>query len=97
MNLLLEIENGWYIATLRSEEQIEFIRSAMTYVVQRNWTYYIGSSNHNSGFHSDMEVTAFRYCASAHSIDDPGNIIKYFKYCTYIVHPIKYKADKKYL
>ena len=72
---LLEIENGWSIVILRSEQQKEFITSAMTYVPQENWTYYIGGSNDNSAFHSDLEVTPFRYCSSAHSIDDPGNVI----------------------
>ena len=54
---------------------MEFLKAAMTYIVGRNWTYFIGGSNDNSAFYSDIEVTAFRYCASEDSINDSGNII----------------------
>ena len=54
---------------------MEFLKVAMAYVVQRNWTYYIGGSNDNSAYYSDMQVTPFRYCASGQSITNPGNII----------------------
>ena len=74
----LEIGNGWSTAILRSEAQVEFLKAAMAYVVQRNWTYFIGGSNDNSAFYSDVQVTPFRYCASENSINDSGNIIQIF-------------------
>ena len=47
----------------------------MAYTIQRNWTYFIGGTNVNSSFYSEVQFTPFRYCAAEYSIDDPGNII----------------------
>ena len=54
---------------------MEFLKAAMTYIVGRNFTYFIGGSNDNSAFHSDVQVTPFRYCASEESVNDSGNTI----------------------
>ena len=54
---------------------MEFLKAAMTYIVGRNFTYFIGGSNDNSAFHSDVQVTSFRNCASEDSISDSGTII----------------------
>ena len=43
----------------------------MTYIVNRNWTYYI-CGNYHSTTNGDMQFTPVRYCASEQSIDDPG-------------------------
>ena len=72
--------NGWLPTTLRNEVQMDFLKAAMAYNVQRNWTYFIGGSNDNSAFYSDVQLTPFRYCASEHSINDSGNTIRYSKY-----------------
>ena len=78
-----ELENGWSIATLRTELQMEFLKAAMKYV-EGNWTYYIGGSNYQSTNNSDIQVTPLSYCASAYSINDPGNIILIFNiFCQY--------------
>ena len=79
----LDLGNGWAITTLRSAEQKDFIKAAMIYVDETNWTYYIGGSNYNSAENND--VTPFRYCASDFSIADPGNIIQLFSIINTII------------
>ena len=54
---------------------MEFLKAAMTYIVGRNWTYFIGGSTDNSALYNDTQVTAFRYCPSENRINDLGNII----------------------
>ena len=80
MIYLLDLENV-SIAYLTGEEEMEFIRAAMTYVEGGNWTYYIGGSNYNFNINSDIEVTTFSYCPSEYSVNDPGNcIFSLYKY-----------------
>ena len=54
---------------------MEFLRAALAYVEEGNWTYYIGGSNYNFNNNSDMEITTFSYCPSEYSVNDPGNWI----------------------
>ena len=64
-----ELESG-SITTLKSEVQMSFIEAAMAYVVDRNWTYYIGGSNYN------LQVTPFRYCSLPNNAGNPGKFIQ---------------------
>ena len=56
---------------MRREDEIEFIRTAMALVAERNYTYYIGGSNYSPSLPSDVP---FQYCH-----DDTGNIFQKFK------------------
>ena len=46
----------------------------MTYIVGRNFTYFIGGSNDNSAVHSDVQITPFTYCTAEDRISDSGNM-----------------------
>ena len=68
-----EFGNGWSPTILKSENQINYLKVAMKYVVQTDWTYYIGGSGNPS-----TQVTPFKYCISEYSMDQSGNIILLF-------------------
>ena len=86
-----ELGTGWSVATLKREVQFEeFLNAAMKYVVNREWTYFIGGSTND---HINAQVTPFGYCASEYSIDDPGFSYFYGYDLNDLLHAVKYFSD----